>query len=393
MRHGDRGRIVLGVTSAVSLRLMNGHPAHLAEVGWDVHVVLPSARATVAGATVHGVPMVRDPSPVADARSLWSWYRLLGALRPDCVMVGTPKAGLLGVLAAWLRRTPRRVYHLRGLRLEGETGLRFSLLWLLEFVACRLATDVLAVSDSLRQRAVGLGLVSRRSAVVLGRGSSNGVSLEEFFPDPSQSTRRRARRDLGLSDNAYVVGFVGRVHPHKGLATLADAFIGLDGDERPVLVVFGAVEDQSYADRARQSLEGAGVPAVFAGQVDNLRDAYCAMDVLALPSAREGFPNVVLEAAACGVPSIVTDVTGCRDAVMDGQTGWIVPFGDEGALRSAIEAAQDSRKRAAAGAAAHAMVRSHYERRSFWALIDQFLGSGRPTQSDPPGDTMSTKGA
>ena len=119
-------RIVLGVTVDLSLRLMAGFPQYLAERGWDVHVVSsPGARldalAGVDGVTVHALTMAREPSPVSDLRSLIAWMRLLRRLRPDVVSVGTPKAGLLGGIAARLTRVPGRVYMLRGLRLETST--------------------------------------------------------------------------------------------------------------------------------------------------------------------------------------------------------------------------------------------------------------------------------
>src|SRR5699024_11134713 len=128
------------------------------------------------------IAMEREPSPQADLRALRSWIVLLKELSPDIVFVGTPKAGLLGIMAAWLSKVPRRVYHLRGLRLESASGLARTVYWLLEKLAFLVSTEAIAVSPSLRQRVIDLKLVRSGKIVVLEQGSSNGVDITHFDP-------------------------------------------------------------------------------------------------------------------------------------------------------------------------------------------------------------------
>lgn len=205
-----RPRILLGVTVAKSLILMQGLPRILIESGWDVHVVSnPGAeldQLSAEGITVHPIVMAREPSPFQDLRSLRAWSRLIRSVHPDVVFTGTPKAGLLGMLAAKLRRVPVRIYHLRGLRMETSTGWRRHVYALVERLAIASATETLAVSKSLRDEVARLGLARPTRMVVLGEGSSNGVDTDRFAPGgPSSELARR----LGIDESLPVIGYVG----------------------------------------------------------------------------------------------------------------------------------------------------------------------------------------
>jgi hypothetical protein len=156
-------RILLAVTSSRSLILMRGLPARLAADGWDVHVVSASGPEQadlvgLSGVTIHTVDMARNASPLSDLVALGRWIRLLARIRPDVVSVGTPKAGLLGGVAAFLTRVPRRVYVLRGLRLETVTGPARLVLAFLERVSAGSSHVVLAVGHSLAREAIALRL-------------------------------------------------------------------------------------------------------------------------------------------------------------------------------------------------------------------------------------------
>lgn len=363
-----RPRIVLAVTSAVSLILMKGLPAAFSDAGWEVHVVCaPQAGGvipeTVGDVTVHGVPMMRAPSPRQDIRSCRAWVKLLRRLRPEVVFAGTPKAGLLGISTAWLVRVPTRVYHMRGLRLETTTGIARVLFWVLERVTIALATSVVCVSPSLRQRALQLRLGSPRKFVVLGAGSSNGVDTERFHPAREQESGD-ARFAFGLDSDAPVIGFVGRFHADKGIDVLlrASALLRDRGVPHQLLLVGGA-DDQTTAAAITRRSASSGVRCVVPGHLADTAAAYQAMDVFCLPSLREGFPNVVLEASASGLPTVTTDATGCVDAVADGVTGYRVAVGDAEALAEGLsQLLQDPDRRRSFGRAARTFVCRSFER-------------------------------
>jgi len=374
-------RVLIGVTSDLSLSLMRGLPQYLASRGWDVHVVSSPGPGLDAlrgeqGLTVHALRMAREPSPLADARALLSWISLLRRVRPDAISVGTPKAGLLGGLAARWTRVPWRIYHLRGLRLETTTGVRRSILAILERTAMASSNMVISVSASLRQRVVDLGLVDGSRIRVLGHGSSNGVELPAR--PPSTEERAAARQRLGLEPQPPVVGFVGRLTPDKGLDVLAAAraLLAERGVDHQLLIV-GGVDEQ--ADPAiLDALRSVGRPPIETGQVPDARSFYAAMDLLCLPTLREGFPNVVLEAAAAGIPAVTTDATGAVDSVVDGATGLIAAVGDPGSLadrlQELLEATAGARR--AMGQTARERAGRDFSRDQVWALFADALGSG-----------------
>lgn len=373
----DRPVIVLGVTVDLSLRLMAGFPAYLVSRGWEVHVVCsPSAAldalAEVDGVTVHPLPMRRDPAPFADLRSLVAWIRLLRRVRPDVVSTGTPKAGLLGMLAARLTRVPSRVYLLRGLRLETATGLGRRILTLLERLSISSAQVTIAVSRSLAARAVELRLGRPERFVVLGDGSSNGVDVEAIERLSQDAGERSAlRAQLGLDDRP-VVGFVGRLTEDKGVAVLGDALRQLRSRGTDVqLLLVGAAESGG-----EDPLGAAGATVVRTGFVTDPERYYAAMDLLCLPTFREGFPNVVLEAAAAGIPTVTTDATGAVDSVVDGETGLVVPVRDATALADAIgRLSAEPELRARLGAAARVRARERFARPVVWAAQEEFYRS------------------
>lgn len=319
------GRIVLGVTIAESLKFLGPLPNLLANAGWEVHLVSNPGQEAQASdqenITFHGISMARKPSLARDSPSLFHWFRLLAKLNPTIVSIGTPKASLLGIFAAWVLRIPRRVYVLRGLRLETTRGPSRWLLWLLERVTAGCATHVLAVSHSLSAKYLQLGLCAATKITVLGSGSSHGVNVERFSRKPPKEVEAR-RVELGLAPGLPVLGFVGRFSKDKGAQTILATRKKLlrDGVDHEILIL-GPIED---SQRVFDELNSTGRPVKHSGEVGNVEDFYPLMTVLLLPTKREGFPNVVLEAAVAGVPTIATSVTGAVDSVIHNVTGILV---------------------------------------------------------------------
>lgn len=363
----------------MSLRLMQGFPEYLVTRGWDVHVVsspgpLLDELSSADGVTTHGITMARKPSPVEDLRALAAWVRLLRRVRPNILSVGTPKAGLLGGIAGLLTRVPHRVYLLRGLRLESSTGPRRMVLSLLETVASSCAHQTLAVSHSLRDRVAALKLMAPDKVVVLGAGSSNGVETvlysRERFADADLARMSKA---LGLVPGILVVGFVGRLTKDKGLEVLAEARAILERKKVDYqLLIVGGIDDSDGA-RMLDAVRSTGRPALVSGQVDNPEPYYQLMDILCLPTLREGFPNVVLEAAAAGVPTVTTTATGAIDSVIHGETGLIATVGSAESLSDQLALLlEDSGLRLRMGANATLRAKDYFERTAVWDLTESF---------------------
>ena len=244
-------RIAHVITIPESFGLMRGQLSYMAARGVAISAISSPGEALDALAErervpVYAVPMARRITPFADAVAILRIYRVLRQIRPDIVHAQTPKAGLLGTIAAWLARVPVRIYHIRGMPLTVATGMRRAMLLVTERIACGLASQVLCVSHSLRDVAVAEGLCPAGKIKVLGGGSSNGVDADERYnPQRVGSRRETIRSELSLPERAIVVGFVGRIVRDKGVIELTRAWSKIR-EEFPdlYLLVAGRFEDQ-----------------------------------------------------------------------------------------------------------------------------------------------------
>jgi lipopolysaccharide/colanic/teichoic acid biosynthesis glycosyltransferase len=369
----SKPKLLFAVTVSISCGFYRGMLRHLEEAGFSTTMVsAPGALLEEVGgsqgAEVLPIPMEREIRPVQDLISLFRLYRTMKAVRPDVVDVSTPKAGLLGAMAAWFARVPCRVYTLRGLRLETATGIKRRILWLAEWIACACSHRVVPVSESLRLRAIELRLVSPEKARSLGNGSC-GLDSEHFTPaNRGREKVAQLRQMLGLTGDETVIGFVGRFVKDKGIRELVEAFRELSASRLDLrLLLVGDFESGDPVEaEVRQYIESA--PAVLRpGFVADTAPYYGVMDVFVLPTHREGFPGVPLEAQACEVPVITTDATGAVDSVQHGITGLIVPVNDAKALTQAIDTLlRNPGLRAAMGSAGRKWMQHDFRPEVIW---------------------------
>jgi glycosyltransferase involved in cell wall biosynthesis len=340
-----RVRLVHVTTAGLALGFLRGQVRYMKSRGLDVLAVSSPGDGVAAfqeteGVLVHPIPMLRRIAPSRDLVALARLFRYLRAVRPQIVHAHTPKGGLLGTTAAWLARVPVRIYHIRGLRFMTATGGRRALLRLTEKVSCTLAHHVLCVSPSVRDVAVQEGICSSRKLVVLGNGSGNGVDAAKRF-DPARWTSVRAATRIahGIPADALVVGFVGRVVRDKGITELVQSWQQLREQYCTLhLLLVGPFEPEDpLPDSVNEVLRSDGRIHLAGPQVDPA-PFYAAMDLVVLPTYREGFPNVPLEAAAMALPVVATRIAGCIDAIRDGVTGTLVRPRDPVALADAIGA-------------------------------------------------------
>lgn len=339
---GGLSLVFLVTTPLTARHLARGQLAHLRRRGFEVTVVASPGPALddVArheGVSALAVPMAREIAPLADLMALWRLYRVIRRRRPRLVSAGTPKAGLLGMVAARLAGVPARLYTMRGLRLESERGWRRRLFTATEKLAAACATRVVCVSPSLERLYVGLGLAPAAKVAVLANGSSNGVDLERFHPRrEAQDAAARLRRELGIAPDAPVLGFVGRFTRDKGIADLVRAFDRVAASRPPArLLLVGRFEaGDPLPPEIHRRLEQD--PRILLHPfAEDTAPLYRVMDLVVFASRREGLPNVPLEAAASELPVAAYVATGTVDAVEDGVTGTLVPSGDWQALAEA----------------------------------------------------------
>jgi glycosyltransferase involved in cell wall biosynthesis len=364
----------------MSLTFLTGQVGYMKELGFRVHAISSPGDELRAfgqqlGVEVSSVEMPRRFSPLRDLLALAVLTARLHRLHPTIVHAHTPKGGLLGMLGAWLARVPVRIYHMRGLPMLTASGPRRAILRWTERISCALAHRVICVSHSIREVALSERLCDSSKIKVLLGGSGNGVdALGRFDPDGlSVQARELARERQGIPSGALVVGFVGRVVRDKGVAELVAAWRVLRDELANLhLLVVGPFEAQDPLARDVENLLREDPRVHLAGMDWNTAPLYAAMDVVALPTYREGFPNVPLEAASMRLPVVATRVPGCVDAVRDGVTGTLVPARDPHALADALRAyLRDPDLREQHGRAGRQRVLSEFRREAIWEAIHQ----------------------
>lgn len=325
------------------------------------------------GVPVHAVPMVRRITPLRDLAAVIKIRRVIRRTRPTIVHAHTPKGGLLGMLAAATTGTRVRVYQMRGLPFVTARGIRRALLRFTEKLSCRMAHVVLCNSQSMRQVAIEARLCSPERIKVLAGGSGNGVdACGRFDPDrQGLESRAKTREALGIPPESLVVGFVGRIVQEKGIGELERAWRSLRDDYPAAhLLIVGPFETRDpVPGRSVERLQ-ADPRVRLTGMEWNIAPLYAAMDIVVLPTYREGFPNVPLEAAAMRLPVVATNVPGCVDAVDDGRTGTLVPPRDSDALARAMRAyLDDSNLRRVHGDAGRDRVLLDFRQEAIWEAL------------------------
>lgn len=369
--------VYIATDPLTAFRLMDGQLGFMKRRGFDVTVItspgpLLDAAAQREGVNAIAVPMSREVSPLADVIALARLTWVLRRLRPTIVNAGTPKAGLLGVIAARLAGVPVIVYLLRGLRFEGAQGVRRLVLAAAEHVAAGFADRVFVNGPSLRDRFTALGCARLDKTWIPGSGSSNGLDVARFARSSERDAWARGERArLGLPASAIVVGFVGRFVRDKGLIELVAAFqAAAEKSPQLRLLLVGDYDATDPLPAHVVEFIDRDPRVVRTGFVDEPARYYSLMDVFAFPSYREGFPNAPLEAAAAGLPIAAFRATGTVDAVVDGETGTLVPAKDAATLAAALLAyATDPALAKRHGAAGAGRVRALFQREVVWAQI------------------------
>lgn len=361
------------VTSAGSLGLVNGQLRYVAENGYDCFAVSGGPEENSREFTEReGIPTVLIPHLVRPI-SIWNDLRALGELirlfrreKPDIVHANTPKASLLGMVAAWICRVPHRIYTVTGLRFETSTGFMRWLLKTMERITCACATKVIPEGQGVKKTLYREHITSK-SMAVLHNGNINGIDLEYFDLTPEVVERaNRIREEVGGS---FTYLFVGRIVRDKGITELVDAFerVHIEHPEtRLILVGTQEPELDPLPDRT-QRLIADNDAIIEAGWQDDVRPWFVASDLFTFPSYREGFPNVVMQAGALGIPSVVTDINGSNEIIIEGKNGTIIPTRDTDALyRKMTEALEQRDRQTEMSAQCRPLIASRYRQEDVW---------------------------
>lgn len=321
------------------------------------------------------IDMSRPISLWRDLKSLIRLILFFISERPDIVHGNTPKASLLSMTAAWLTCRPIRIYMCHGLRYQGTSGNMRSLLMLMEKITCRCATHVICVSEGVKNQFTHDNICEAKKMNVIGFGSACGVDLNYY---DSHKDYDDVRAKLNIPNDGFIFTFVGRVVQDKGINELTHAFVRLtDEFKKCFLIIVGPDESEQnrISDESKQIINNC--PQIFAvGQQADIRPYLAASNALVLPSYREGFGMVLVEAGAMGVPSITTNIIGCNEVIIDGTNGSIIEPRDEDALLEQMRkwllnpalVDQYAKK-------AREMVEKRYEQKAVWRAYRSFYES------------------
>ena len=323
------------------------------------------------GVRTVSIPMERRISLVKDFISLLRLIVLFAKERPDMVHSITPKAGLLSMLAAWITRVPVRMHTFTGLVFPTATGKMQKLLIAMDRLTCFCATHINPEGEGVKRDLVNYNITSRPLHII-ANGNVNGIDLEYFDKTPEVVEKACSYKKEGT----FTFCFVGRMVRDKGINELVHSFLRLyQKDERVRLLLVGPFEkelDPVLPEVEEHILHHPGI--CYMGYQNDVRPFLVASDALVFPSYREGFPNVVIQAGAMGLPAIVTDINGCNEIVLPDLNGVIIPSKDEQALYESMKYfASHPVEVEKMAANARPLIASRYEQRIVWnALLDEY---------------------
>lgn len=362
--------------------LLNGQFRYFQSNGFEVTCVSCDSPelyevGTREGVSVKSVEMTRKITPLKDCISLWSMYKLIKEIKPDIVHSHTPKAGIISMVAALLAGVPIRLHTVAGLPLMESKGAKKLLLKGVEFLTYSCSTKVLPNSYGLQDYIVREKLVSRGKTKVLGNGSSNGIDTSYFsIATIDKNSMAEIKFKLGIQESDFVFIFVGRLVTDKGINELVESFIRFQDASKSnnrgcfKLLMVGPFEtdlDPLYKDTLSKIRDNNSI--IVTGFKSDVRPYFAISNCLIFPSYREGFPNVVLQAAAMGLPSIVSDINGCNEIINDGINGLVVPPKNISSLVSAMQKiSSEHALRNRLGIEARRIIKERYEQSSLWNL-------------------------
>lgn len=343
------------------------------------------------GIGVNVLSMKRGISPIKDFISICRMLALLYRLKPHVVHSYTPKAGLISMVAARLMRVPVRIHTFTGLVFPIHSGLKRKILIWVDRLICACATQVVPEGDGVRADLVRLS-VTRDPCLKIGNGNIAGVDTSYFARGSAEVavSAEKIRAEWKIDSGQFVFVFVGRLNRDKGVKELVEAFSRIESDGHLILV--GAVDRTAPVDADTLRLIERHPRIHQLGFQKDIRGALACADTLILPSYREGFPNVVLQAGAMGLPVIATDVNGSNEVVENGFNGWLIQPRDVDSLRAAMVAAIQANRGELGrmGERARARIKERFEQEEYWKRLLEFYehcldaaGIGRGRTADP----------
>ncbi|WP_235011002.1 glycosyltransferase family 4 protein [Aquimarina sp. AU119] len=330
------------------------------------------------GVRVIPIEMTRKITPVQDLKAVFALYRLFKKEKPDIVHSHTPKAGTLSMLAAKLAGVPHRLHTIAGLPLLEATGAKRTLLNTVEKLTYACATKIYPNSTGLNDIIIKHKFTSPKKLKVIANGSSNGIDTSFFDPGLySDEDNLKLSQSLGINSSDTVIVYVGRLVRDKGIHELIDAFKKLNTESTTAKLLLVGTYEKDLDPLSPETEEeiNTNPNIIMVGWQDDVRPYFAISDILAFPSYREGFPNVVMQAASMGLASIVTDINGCNEIITDSNNnGKIIPVKNAEQLFENMKLlVNDDTLRTTLAANARTSITSRYERKVVWnAILEEY---------------------
>ena len=368
--------------------LLKGQLRFMASNGFDVKGVssegeeLREVRENE-GVVMEAINMSRKITPFQDLKSLWEMWNFLRKEKPQIVHTHTPKAGIIGMLAARLAGVPHRLHTVAGLPLMEATGIKRKILNFVEKLTYSSATRVYPNSKGLYDFILQNNFTQSNKLKIIANGSSNGINTTFFSPEQVSETEKAALREkLNIQPDDFVFVFVGRIVSDKGINELIKAFSELQTAENneltgiKLLLVGGLESDLDPLNPETLAEINQNKDIISAGFQQDVRPFFAISDALAFPSYREGFPNVVMQAGALGLPSIVSDINGCNEIIVEGENGLIIPPKNVEKLKEKmLTLAKDKNLYIKLKENSRRMIENRYEQSVVWkALLEEYEG-------------------
>ena len=381
-------KLIRITTVPLSLKvLLKGQLRFMASNGFDVKGVSSEGEELREvheneGIAVEAITMSRKITPFQDLKSLWEMWNFLRKEKPQIVHTHTPKAGIIGMLAARLAGVPHCLHTVAGLPLMEATGTKRKILNFVEKLTYSSATRVYPNSKGLYDFILQNNFTQSNKLKIIANGSSNGIDTAFFSPDQvTEIERVTLREKLNIQPDDFVFVFVGRIVSDKGINELIKAFSELQTVENKLtgiklLLVGGLENDLDPLNPETLAEINQNKDIISVGFQQDVRSFFAIADALVFPSYREGFPNVVMQAGAMGLPSIVSDINGCNEIIIEGENGLIIPSKNVEKLKEKmLTLAKDKNLYTKLKGNSRRMIENRYEQSVVWnALLEEYEG-------------------
>lgn len=382
-------KLIRITTVPLSLKvLLKGQLRFMASNGFDVKGVSSEGEELREvheneGIAVEAITMSRKITPFQDLKSLWQMWNFLRKEKPQIVHTHTPKAGIIGMLAARLAGVPHRLHTVAGLPLMEATGTKRKILNFVEKLTYSSATRVYPNSKGLYDFILQNNFIQSNKLKIIANGSSNGIDTAFFSPDQvTEIERVTLREKLNIQPDDFVFVFVGRIVSDKGINELIKAFSELQAVENnepagiKLLLVGGLENDLDPLNPETLAEINQNKDIISVGFQRDVRSFFAIADALVFPSYREGFPNVVMQAGAMGLPSIVSDINGCNEIIIEGENGLIIPSKNVEKLKEKmLTLAKDKNLYTKLKGNSRRMIENRYKQSVVWnALLEEYEG-------------------